>query len=489
MSATTAPPLTKTPLWDHQLDALAFMQDKQGVLLAHEMGAGKSLTAIARLEQIRAMRVLILCPKSVVAVWPDQIRQHATRTWGTWAGRVNGARGPLVNPKVSQRAAALVKADTDAIKLGRPFAAVVNYEASIAKPMDDLLVGTPWDALILDESHRIKAPGGKQSRLAAKIAQRVRDRGGIVLGLSGTPMSHSPLDLYAQLRAIDGGQTLGTNYNGFCRRYGAPKMIFAPGGVERMVYEGIRPGMADAFAEKIADVVHQCAPDLGLPDVTDVYRTFTLSAKARKVYETIEADGIAELDDGVITAANAMVVALRLAQATGGFGMDADTGEPFAIDGTPGKATLLRDVLEDIPSTEPVVVFCRFRSDLNAVRTVAEMMRRSYAELSGRRRDALDGPRLAEGVQIAAVQVKSGGTGIDLTRARFGIYYSLGFELADYEQSRKRLHRPGQERHVVLTHLLAEDTIDRAIYGALRKRAQVVDAVIERLNQVASLRA
>jgi SNF2 family DNA or RNA helicase len=474
--------LTKTALWPHQEDALQFMHGKPGVLLAHEMGAGKSLTTIARLEQLGAMRVLILCPKSVVAVWPDQARQHATRDWWTWAGEVRGARGALANPNVTRRASALVNANVDAIALGRPFMAAVNYEASIAKPMDALLLGTEWDAVILDESHRIKAPGGKQSRLAAKICQRVRDRGGQIIALSGTPMSHSPLDLYAQLRAIDGGATFGTNYQGFCKRFGAPKTIFAPGGVQRLVYEGLRPGMVDEFAQRAAPVVHQATPDLGLLPVADVYRTFTLTPKAQRVYDRLEADGIAEMDEGVITAGNSMVVVLRLAQATGGFGVDAQTGEPFELDGTPGKAKLLADVIADIPADEAVVVFCRLHSDLNAVRGVAEQAGRAYAELSGRRRDALDGPRLAEGVQIAGVQVKSGGTGIDLTRARHGIYYSLGFELAEYEQSRKRLHRPGQTRHVVLTHLLAEGTVARAIYGGLRKRAAVVDAVLEHLQ-------
>lgn len=488
MSTTTIAPgaLTKTPLWPHQQDALAFADGKPGVLLAHEMGAGKSLTTIARLEQLGAMRVLILCPKSVVAVWPDQVRQHATRDWWTWAGEVRGARGKVKNPAVQRRAAALVNANVDAITLGRPFMACVNYEASIAKPMPDLLLGTDWDVLVLDESHRIKAPGGKQSRLAARIAERVRDRGGQIIALSGTPMSHSPLDLYAQLRAIDGGATLGRNYMGFCKRYGAPKMIFAPGGVQRMVYEGLRPGMADEFAERVAPVVHQAKPDLGLGEVRDVYRTFELSPKAQKVYDKLEADGIAELENqGVITAGNAMVVVLRLAQAASGFGTDALTGEPFAIDGTPDKAKLLADVIANIPEEDgPIVVFCRFRSDLDAVQAVAENARRTYAELSGRRRDALDGPRLADGVQIAGVQVQSGGTGIDLTAARHGIYYSLGFQLAEYEQSRKRLHRPGQTRQVVLTHLLAEGTVDRAIYGALRKRAQVVDAVLEHMQSI-----
>jgi SNF2 family DNA or RNA helicase len=88
-------------------------------------------------------------------------------------------------------------------------------------------------------------------------------------------------------------------------------------------------------------------------------------------------------------------------------------------------------------------------------------------------------------IDVAAVQLQSGGVGIDLTRARHAIYYSLDFRLADHEQSRARLHRPGQTRPVVYTYLLTEGTIDRAIHGALRKRQQVVDAVLAYLKAAA----
>src|SRR5207237_271377 len=77
---------------------------------------------------------------------------------------------------------------------------------------------------------------------------------------------------------------------------------------------------------------------------------------------------------------------------------------------------------------------------------------------------------------------KSGGVGIDLTRARYAVYYSLDFSLADAMQSRKRLHRPGQPHRVTYIHLLAESTVDRAIYGAVRRRQDADAAVPDRLQ-------
>lgn len=484
MTATIAQPATRTAPWAHQEEAAAFARQRRTALLAHGMGSGKSLTSIVVLEREQAMRVLVLCPKSVVDVWPDQLAQHAGRQWHTWAGDVQGARGPLTNPSVPKRVEALIQADTAAQRLRRPFMAVVNYEASHVGQMDALLTGTPWDALIIDESHRIKSPTGKASKLAAKVAQRVRARNGIVLALTGTPMPHSPLDLFAQLRALDGGGALGTSYRAFCQRYGQADDVRVAGGAMRTVYKGMRPDRYEDFTRRVAPRIHQVATSdvLDLPDVRDQTRSATLSPKARKVYDSLERDLIADIDTGVVTAANAMVLVTRLCQATSGYAADFDTGAPVDLDGTPDKARLLEDLLTDLPVREPVVVFARFHHDLDHIEAVCERTGRTYGELSGRRRDGLHGPRMSDQIDVLGAQLKSGGVGIDLTRAAYGIYYSVGFELADYEQSRARLHRPGQSRPVLYTHLIVKDSIDHAVYGALRSRQDVITKVINHLK-------
>jgi SNF2 family DNA or RNA helicase len=80
------------------------------------------------------------------------------------------------------------------------------------------------------------------------------------------------------------------------------------------------------------------------------------------------------------------------------------------------------------------------------------------------------------------VQIESGGVGVDLTRARYALYYSLGFSLGSYEQSLARIHRPGQTRPVEYIHLLAEGTIDEKIMTALALRADVVNTVLKQMK-------
>jgi SNF2 family DNA or RNA helicase len=250
----------------------------------------------------------------------------------------------------------------------------------------------------------------------------------------------------------------------------------------------------DDFTQRCSELIHRIPREgldayLGLPDAVDVYRTIDLDPATRRAYESLEKDLIARVGDGAVTAANAMVLVLRLAQVASGYAPTVTTdgeqrGASAAVRPSPlpEKARLLLDVLEDLPLREPVVVFCRFHHDLDAVQAVCDIQGRSYGELSGRRRDGLTDHGTMADVDVLGAQIKSGGVGIDLTRARYGIYYTLGFELADYLQSRKRLHRPGQTRPVTYVHLLAENTVERAIYGALRNRQQVVDTVLQCLG-------
>jgi hypothetical protein len=170
---------------------------------------------------VRPYRVLVLAPKSVLGVWPNQIAEHATSGWTTWNGEVRGRNGkPLRNPSVTRRAEALVQATSNAGKLRRPFMAVVGYEASWQGDM----AAAARHAVGCRDPRRVaphlKSAGGKASKHAAQIAARVRARGGRVLALTGTPMPHSPLDIWAQARALDGGAALGTSYHRFCSTFG-----------------------------------------------------------------------------------------------------------------------------------------------------------------------------------------------------------------------------------------------------------------------------
>ena len=64
--------------WPHQIEALEFLSDKAGAMLAMDMGTGKSRVVVDLVAQNGYEKVLILAPLSVVAnVWPGEFVKHA----------------------------------------------------------------------------------------------------------------------------------------------------------------------------------------------------------------------------------------------------------------------------------------------------------------------------------------------------------------------------------------------------------------------------
>ena len=67
-----------------------------------------------------------------------------------------------------------------------------------------------------------------------------------------------------------------------------------------------------------------------------------------------------------------------------------------------------------------------------------------------------------------------------MTCASTAIYFSLPHSLALYEQSRARIHRPGQTRPTRFIHIVAEDTIDVSMLKSLRSKRDVIDSIRSR---------
>ena len=437
--------------WPHQTKALDFISSKPGSMLAMDMGTGKSRVIIDLIKSKGYERVLILAPLSVVGnVWPGEFQKHAP-------GLLN------VLPLAGKSTKARQEMADKALQSGCPTAIVMNYDAVWRKPFGEWAMKQDWDLLVMDESHRIKAPGGVASRYCSRLSDRVRHR----VALTGTPMSHSPLDIYAQYRALD-KSIYGTSFVKFRSKYAVM------GGFNRMQVVGYQ------MEDELRKLFYSRAFRVESSDVLDLPSTLSINIKcdlgkyARDIYEDMSDEFIADLEEGEITANNALTRLLRLQQITSGYGRLED-GTNVEIDDS--KAKVLEDTLTDI-GNEPVVVFTRFTHDLDVVHRTADKVGIPSYEVSGRRKDLSDWNS-----GVLAVQIQAGGLGLDLTRARYAIYYSLGFSLGDYSQSMARLHRPGQSLPVEYIHILASDTVDETVMEALASREAVIDHILKEVRR------
>lgn len=460
-----------TDLWPHQREAVDFLRERHAGMLAMEMGTGKTLAALRTLEQWGARAVLIFAPLSVLPVWEAEVTKHSPDDWraiipnGSLSARAVTARRELARQRRE-------RANSDAGLM-----IVINYEAVLSNDILDVAKFGGFDALVLDESHRIKAPGGKISRRCSQIADRIPRR----LCLTGTPMPHSPLDIYAQYRALD-KTIFGTSNTLFKARYAVMGGWENKQVVAYRDLEDLHDRMASAsFRVRAADV-------LDLPGWTEQVMTCELEAPAAAAYRQMERTYVLELEQGIITAQNALSKLLRLQQITSGhLPLEGEDGEVRSQRVSTAKQRLLSETVEGMlpveygAPPEPIVVFARFIADLDAAREVSLEHGLRPAELSGRHNDLAAWQRGE--ADLLAVQIQAGGLGVDMSRARFAIYYSLGYSLGDLLQTQARLHRPGQTRLVTYAYLVARGTVDEDIIEALRRREQMIEYVVDQLRE------
>lgn len=448
-------------LWRHQEEAIEWAQGRDAVVFGHGMGSGKTrstLELLARRAAERGLsRVLVCCPKAVIAAWQKQA--------SLWLPSIRVVLLDKGDSKAKAKAVEAALADTS------PVIFVVNYESAWRiKPLEKVT----WDAIVHDEIHRLKSPSGRASRWAGNLCKK--NQQAVRIGLSGTLVPHSVLDLWAIYRALESPDcpTFGTSYTLHRAKYA----VMSRGPQQFVVgYKNL-----DDANRRIAATAHQVrsCDVLDLPPITFDDIPCELSPAEARLYRELESDLCAVIEQGSVTPANALVHLLRLQQVCGGF-VKFD-GDAFAkqIAEHPAKATVLADMLEDLPADEPVVIFCRFRSDIESALAACGRLGRRASELSGHKNELADWQLGTTSTLVT--QIQSGGIGIDLTRAAYAWFFSLGYSLAEYEQAVARLHRPGQTKKVSIYHLVAthngRSTVDGRVYEALRDRKEVVDVIL-----------
>lgn len=440
--------------WKVQEEALNWLRTHPCAMLDMSMGTGKTRTVIDYVEERDDIeKILIVCPLSTIRerTWENNLKKFATKLWLYWGDH----KGSV--PKKAERIEDML--DQFYNRNERKLFVVVNYEIIWRKPMDETLLRAHFDLIVLDESHRAKAAGTKQSRFAHLIGKHCRNK----ICLSGTPMANSPLDIYGQYRFLD-QRVFGTRINDFKEEYA----VFS-GGTPRFVvgYKNL-----DKLQEKFRSLAYTCkiedvASQIKLPPaMPDVIRTAEFPGSAQKIITELKNDFFAEYENAVIAPKNVLERLLRLQQLCSGF-VVSDIGETEIH---AEKLKLLQDVLNDIEGK--VVVFCNFRHDISMIRANVP----NTYEISGSAFE-LNEWKEAKGSAVLIVQIQAGAESIELTDAKYAIYYSLPHSLALYEQSRARIYRPTQTERAVFIHLFMENSVDENIYRALRDKKNVIDAI------------
>ncbi len=437
----------------YQADAIRFIEATPRCALFLDMGLGKTsitLTAIRNLIALgQVCRVLVIAPKRVAEnTWTDEAMK--------WSHTSGLACARILGPAAERIAGLSIRAHLFLINRENVKWLVNRYPHT-----------WPFDMVIVDESSSFKDQSTQRFKALRKICRKPTR----LILLTGTPTPNNYLELWPQFYLLDQGKRLGPTYTGYRDAYFSPDRRSR----ERVFSYRIDPGAREIIERKIADISLSLRADdyLTLPARVDNLIRVHLSPRARRAYETLERDAVLKLaSDGIITASNAAALANKLAQASNGAIYDESHAVHTLHD---EKLDALAEILDT--ATSPVLVAYMFRHDLQRLRV------RFPQAVDITQPDAI--PRWNAGtLPILLAHPASAGHGLNLQQGGASIvWFGLTWSNELHLQFNARLHRQGQTRPVVVSYLVANDTIDQDILAALKDKQASQEILLNALRR------
>ena len=334
-------------------------------------------------------------------------------------------------------------------------------------------VNFSFDMIVIDELSSFK--NGKSKRFQALL--KVRPLVKRIVGLTGTPSSNGLMDLWAEYRLLDLGKRLGRFITHYRETY------FIPDKRNQEIVFSYKPklGAEEEIYRRIEDITisMKAIDHLPMPKLIINDYKVELDGKERKQYESLANNLVLELGDEDITVANAGVLSNKLIQMASG-SLYCDESHSF-VEIHDKKLDALEDLIE-WANGEPLLVAYWFRSDLERImkrlNKIKDKTDVSFEVLD--KSDAIEKWNKGE-ISVGLIHPQSAGHGLNLQEGGHQlVWYSLTWSLELYQQTIGRLYRQGQKsKSVVVTRIVAKDTIDEDVIRTLDKKERTQDALIE----------
>ncbi|GHU73370.1 hypothetical protein AGMMS49992_11700 [Clostridia bacterium] len=422
------------------------------------MGTGKTLVAVAITGALsltgRVRRVLIVAPLSILGVWKDEFEKFADFDYSL----------VVLEGTSVKKAANLAKMTGDKLQI-----TVVNYES--AWRMEEELLDWHPDLVIADEGHKIKTFDSDASKAMHKIGASAEYR----LLLTGTLITNKALDVFSQYKYLN-PSIFGDSFYSFRNRY------FYMTGYGRHTPE-LKKHMADDLMKRIHSIAvrYTKAECLDLPQMTDVVRYVDLEETTARIYSDLVKKSVAELNGGEITVMNILTKLLRLSQLTGGFLAGDESVKPQKV--SAAKLVALAELVDTAQAeAQKLVIIARFTAEIHAIEKLLKKHRVYYAKIDGSVHDRAKQVDMFQNDPVCTVfvgQIATAGLGITLTAASTLVFYSLDYSMANFEQTRARIHRVGQRSNCTYIYLTARGTVDEKVLKALRGKADLAKTLID----------
>lgn len=437
-------------LYPHQKKILEETKHQNRVGYFVDMGGGKTLIGSEKMLQLGAEINLVVCQKSKIEDWKEHFR-----TWYKVPDHMFVC--DLTDKTDYEHFLMAASGETRSFGFGIPWVGIINYDLVWRrKELRKLKNFT----LILDESSLIQNETSKRSKFILSMNPQN------VILLSGTPCSGKYENLWSQVHLLgwDISKTL------YWRQYVETETLDNEGypitvirgykNVERLKRKLREHGAVFLKSEEMFDLPEQVHQTIKIP-VTKEYRKFRrksillLDAETGKEAKP-ECENVLKLvGDTTLTK---MLYERQLC------------GQYNAA-----KLEAFRDLLES--TRERMIVFYSFNEELNALKKICKELDRPCSTVNGAGSDLSAYER--ENDSVTLIQYQAGAMGLNLQKACRTCYFTPTLSSELFEQSKKRVHRLGQNRTCYYYYLTCPGSIEKKIYETLGMRRNYTEALFE----------
>jgi SNF2 family DNA or RNA helicase len=443
-------------LLPYQKAGVAYASNARRAFIADEMGLGKTIQSIATVDYVYdSYPAVVVCPPSLVLNWVTE--------WNKW---------------LPHRRVSAVTNRKDFPEKGTYDVVVVGY--SNLPHWEKKLIG--HRSYIFDESHYCKTPTAQRTKAAVKVA-RSAPKEGIVLCLTGTPVTNRPNEYASQLEILGRLKEFGGLW-GFYRRYcAAYQDTFGQWNIsghshldelnERLRGSCYIRRTKDQVLTELPPVLHSRIVVEGSPAIMKEYKKaqedilLYIAERARQLaIEQGKPSYGAAIHAMIKAEANEHLVRLSVLR---------------RISAKAKMAAVTEWIDSRIENGKKVVVAAHHRD-------IVDELARKYGNLR------IQGGMPVEEVEqnkklfqtesvdkspVIVLSIQAAKTGHTLTAAEECLFVELPWTPADVDQTYSRLHRIGQKGSVTATYMLTAGTIDEEIYELIEKKRSVVDAAVD----------
>lgn len=418
-------------LYPHQAKELEETKNLNKVAYYHDMGLGKTFTGAEKLIQLGASFNLVICQKSKIQDWKEHFLKYYK----------NRVIYDLTN-KVGLTAFKH-QMDIGAIK-GYMFIGFINYELAFRRK--ELLELTDF-TLMLDESSMIQNETAKRTKFILKMKPK-----NIIL-LSGTPTSGKYEKLWSQLHLL--GWKISKDL--FWKQYvdveylenqGFPiKVVRGYKNVERLKQKMREYGCRFLKTDEVFDLPKQLFNTIKI-DTTKEYRKFKQSR-------------IVTINEVELVGDTTLTKMLYERMLCGSYNDE--------------KLSALEDLIN---STEDrLIVFYNFNEELRKIEDICLKLDKPLSIVNGQTKDLSIYDTYDN--SVTAIQYQAGAMGLNLQKANKIIYFTPTLSSELFEQSKKRIHRIGQESTCFYYELVCKNSIEEKIYKTLEMRRDYTNELFE----------